>query len=356
MKPTIRDVAKLADVSISTVSRVMNAPDTVVEVKRQRVLDAIEQLNYQPNAFARGLIYKRSHTLGVLIPDIRNPYYGGVIRGMEDAAKQLGYNLMICNTDREAERMIMYLDNFNKQQVDGILFASDFVRPAYYEAMLAYRLPVVLVSTESQQYDLPSVKIDEEQAAYDAVKYLIESGHRDIGFIGFTLPDPISGQMRYNGFIRAINQYELHHCIDYVAFATHWFEEAYEATATLFDRHPHLTAIFACSDEFAMGTISCLHSRGIHVPQQVSVIGFDNIRMSWMTIPKLTTIAQPMYQIGFHSVQKLHELIQTGTVALFREWLPHELIIRESTLPLHTTRQYPLPNPTNNPKHKSISQ
>jgi len=334
MKPTIRDVAKLCNVSISTVSRVMNAPETVVESKRNRVLEAIRSLNYQPNAFARSLISKKSDTLGVLIPDIQNPYYGGVIRGMEDAAKQLGYSLLICNTDRDEKRVISYLDSFIQKHVDGLLFASDYVNDKYYKAMQTYGGPVILVSTESPEYSLPSIMVNEEQAAYDAVKHLIQYGHRNIGFLGFTLPDPISGQRRYNGFIRALREAGLEQrCSHQVEYATHWFEEAYDATARLFDKHPHLTAVFACSDEFAMGAVSCLNDCGIKVPDQVSIIGFDNVRMSWMTIPRLSTIAQPMYQIGFRSVERLHAQIANGERSDLRELLPHQLIVRDSTAP-----------------------
>lgn len=334
MKPTIRDVARMANVSISTVSRVMNAPESVTKDKRQRVLEAIESLNFHPNALARGLIFKKSQMLGVLIPDIRNAYFGEIIRGMEDAAKQLGYNLMICNTDRVPERIISYLDTLNKQQADGLLFVSDYVQKQYYETMQACGYPVVLVSTVSFEYELPSVKVDEEAAAFEAVSYLIEQGHQHIGLICFTLPDPISGQTRHDGFVRALERNNLHQCADYVEFATHWFEEAYAATSRLFDRHPHLTAVFACSDEFAMGVISCLHDRGIRVPDQVSVVGFDNLRMSWMTIPKLTTIAQPMYAIGWRAVEKMHDQLEGVEAAVLREWLPHELIVRDSTLPM----------------------
>lgn len=332
MKPTIRDVAKLCNVSISTVSRVMNAPETVIESKRIRVQEAIRSLNYQPNAFARSLISKKSNTLGVVIPDVQNPYYGGVIRGMEDAAKLFGYSLLICNTDRDEKRVLSYIDSYSQKHVDGLLFTSDFVSATYYDAIKKYGGPVILVSTESVEYSLPSIMIDEEQAAFDAVMHLFEYGHRYIGFIGFRLPDPISGQRRYDGFLRALRTAGLaERCSHHIEFANHWFEEAYDATARLFDKHPHLTAVFASSDEFALGVIACLNDRGIKVPDQVSVIGFDNVRISWMSIPRLSTIAQPMYEIGYRSVERLHALIKTGKASDLRELIPHQLIVRDST-------------------------
>ncbi|MCJ8010293.1 LacI family transcriptional regulator [Paenibacillus sp. KQZ6P-2] len=331
MKPTIRDVAKMAEVSISTVSRVMNAPESVVESKRVRVLEAIEKLQYQPNSFARGLIYKKSFTLGLLIPDIENFYYTGIIRGMQDACIKLGYSLMICNTDRDKNRLLSYIDAFHEKQVDGIVFASDVMFPEYYEKLVRCRIPFVLLSTHSDEYEVPSVEVDDEEAAYDAVKFLIELGHRDIGMIGFNHENSISGPPRYQGFIRALNEAGLEHNVEKIRCATHRFEHAYHAAHELFTDYPEITAVFCVADEFAMGVISYLKDRSILVPGQVSVVGFDNLRIANMFIPKLTTVAQPMYDMGYRAAEKLHELVTTGTVRVLREKMEHKLIVREST-------------------------
>ncbi|KWX69336.1 catabolite control protein A [Paenibacillus riograndensis] len=331
MKPTIRDVAKMAEVSISTVSRVMNAPQTVVESKRSRVIEAIEKLKYQPNAFARGLIYKKSNTLGLLIPDIENLYFAGVIRGMQDACIKLGYSLMICNTDRDKERMLSYIDTFHEKQVDGIVYASDVLYPECYEKLTGCRIPFVLVSSHSKEFDVPSVEVDDERAAYDAVKFLIELGHTEIGMIGFNHDNSVSGPPRYEGFVRALNEAGLGHSIEQVRYANHRFEHAYQAAHELFTDYPQVTALFCVADEFAMGAISYLKDRNILVPGQVSVIGFDNLRMSGMYIPKLTTIAQPIYQLGYRAAEKLHELLTTGKVEVPTEKMEHKLIVRESS-------------------------
>ncbi|NGM84300.1 LacI family transcriptional regulator [Paenibacillus sp. 7124] len=331
MKATIRDVARLAGVSISTVSRVMNAPETVVASKRDRVLEAIQQLQYQPNAFARGLIYKKSFTLGLLIPDIENLYFAGIIRGMQDACIKLGYSLMICNTDRDKERLLSYMDTFREKQVDGIVFASDKLHPEYYEKLVGCRIPFVLLSSHSDEYEIPSIEVDDEAAAYDAVKFLIELGHREIGMIGFGHSDSMSGPPRYDGFVRAVTESGLGHNVNRVKYANHRFEDAYQAAHELFTDHPGLTAVFCVADEFAMGTISYLKDRNVLVPGQVSVIGFDNLRMASMFIPKLTTIAQPIYQLGYRAAEKLHELLATGSVEVLREKMQHKLIVRESS-------------------------
>lgn len=331
MKVTIRDVAKHANVSISTVSRVMNNSDYVVEEKRARVLDAIAALQYQPNAFARGLIFKKSNTFGIMIPDIDNPYYSALIRGMQDAALELNHSLMICSTDRDRERLLVYIDNLHEKQVDGIIFASDSLPSQLYEQMSGYQIPFVLASTNSLDHQIPSVDINDELAGYEAVQHLIHYGHRRIGMIVFPFEDTISGWPRYRGFVRALRDHGLEAYSECIEYADHLFGHAYEATARLMNKHVDLTAIFAASDEFAMGVISYLRDHGIAVPDQMSVIGFDDIRMAPMYIPKLTTVAQPIYDIGFRAVLKLHELITTGEVIVLREKLPHQLIIREST-------------------------
>jgi LacI family transcriptional regulator len=330
-KPTIKDVAKLAKVSISTVSRVMNSPGSVIENKRNAVLAAIEQLEYKPNALARGLIYKKTNTLGVVIPDIRNPYYADVLRGMEDASKRLGYNLIICNTDRDKKRLFSYLNSFYERQVDGILYTSDPVYPDYYNELMRLKIPVMLVSTHSMEYELPSVKIDDEQAAYDAVAYLIASGHRKIGMIGFDLTDSIAGLTRYHGFIRALREHDLDECKSNIVYVNDWSYDTPDAAAQLMAKCPDVTAIFTASDELAMGLLCYLNERGISVPEQISVIGFDNIRLSHIMIPKLTTVAQPSYRIGSRAVEKLNTIIEQGEDTVLREYLPHEIIVRAST-------------------------
>lgn len=331
MKPTIKDVAKLANVSISTVSRVMNAPETVVETKKTRVLAAIEQLKYQPNALARGLIYKKTGSLGVVISDIRNPYYAELIRGMEDASKTLGYSLIICNTDRAHDRLFSYLATFYEKQVDGILYTSDALFPDYYKELKRLRLPVVLAATHSLEYEIPSVKINDEQAAYDATKYLIDLGHRRIAFIGFELTDSIAGAPRYQGFIRGLREHGLESNRDNVIFVDGWNYDTLAATDALIRKCPDITAVFTAADEWAIGLMCHLHEKGIRVPDDLSVIGFDNIRMSNYTIPRLTTVAQPIYEIGYRSVEKLHASINGETDPVLRERLPHELVVRAST-------------------------
>ncbi|WP_096189929.1 LacI family DNA-binding transcriptional regulator [Evansella halocellulosilytica] len=327
MSPTIRDVAKRSGVSVSTVSRVMNSPDTVKEEKRKKVLAAIQELNYSPNALARGLIYKKTQTIGALIPDISNPYVSEVILGMENAANRLNLNLMLCNTDRNEERTLNYLKALKEKQADGVIFTSEALTDCYYEFCKTSNLPIVLASTESQVHDLPTVRINDVQAGYDAASYLIHKKHRSIGMISGPLDDPIAGYTRHQGFCARLSEAGLPsndiECGDFR------FEDGYQAMERLYKKNPHLTAVFTASDEMAVGAITYLNQIGINVPEQVSVLGFDNTKIARMFIPKLTTVAQPMYEIGDQAVVKLNSILN-GEKFDTKTYLPHEIYERES--------------------------
>ncbi|QZT33816.1 LacI family transcriptional regulator [Caldalkalibacillus thermarum TA2.A1] len=330
-RATIRDVAEKAGVSISTVSRVLNNPEAVTEEKGKKVLEVIEELGYSPNALARGLIHKRTKTLGVLVPDVSNIYAAGVLRGMEDAARERGLNLIICNTDLKRERMTEYLHILSEKQVDGIIYTSEPVFPDVYEAFQRLKLPVVLASTHSLEYPLPSVKIHDEQAAYEATQYLIKQGHTEIGMISGPLSDPIAGLPRLQGYMRAILEQNWHyHFEQTVEYGHYRYEDGFEAMERLHRKYPQLTAVFCASDEMALGVISYLAQQGMSVPHDVSVVGFDNTRIAHICLPKLTTVSQPLHDIGYCTVQKMEELLEHGEVKELRTYLPHQLVIRDS--------------------------
>lgn len=328
---TIKDVAKLAGVSISTISRVLNAPDKVSKDKRERVLRAIEQLKYHPNALARGLIHKKTKTLGILIPDISNYYYAEMFRGMEDAAQEFGHNIIICNTDKDKQRMISALRSMKEKQIDGFVFTSEPVYPDYYEIFNQLGLPVVLASTQSLEYAIPSVKIDDEQAGFDAAQYLIDCGHRRIAMISGPHLDPIAGMSRLQGFMRAMRTNELDfdsaRCVE---FGNYRYDDGYAAMERLWTKNPELTAVFAASDEMALGAIYFLYRSGVRVPDEVSILGMDNTRIACMSLPRLTTVAQPIYEIGYKAVRTLQEVLDGAGPATLRTYLSHQIVARET--------------------------
>ncbi|MDF2959071.1 MAG: catabolite control protein [Paenibacillus sp.] len=331
MKSNIKDVAQLANVSISTVSRVLNMPDKVAEETRCRVHKAIAELNYSPNALARGLIYKRTQSLGVLIPDISNLFYAELLRGMEDKAHQEGYNLILCNTDNDKNRLLNSLKVLKEKQVDGLVFTSEPIYPDYHEQFQQLHMPVVLAATHSLEFDIPSVKLNDEQAAYDAAEYLIHKGHRKIGMICGSMMDPVTAMPRLQGFMRALRTHDIECDFDTcIQYGNYRFEDGFEAMGKLYQKFPGMTAVFASSDERALGAVSFLHEHGIRVPEEISVIGFDNSRLAQMSFPRLTTVAQPLYDIGYLAVEKLDTLIQKKKPEEVRTYVAHHIVERNS--------------------------
>ncbi|MCU6795557.1 LacI family transcriptional regulator [Paenibacillus sp. WQ 127069] len=331
MKSTIKDVARMANVSISTVSRVLNNPDIVVKDKRDKVLQAVKELNYSPNALAIGLIHKRTKTLGVLIPDISNLFYAEVIKGMEDAAHESGNNLIICNTDNNEERRLSSLKVLSEKQIDGIVFTSEPIFPDSYEVFKRLNIPIVLAATHSLEYDIPSVKVDDEQAAYDATDYLIKKGHTKIGMISGSMLDPISGLPRIQGFLRAHRAHNIELVPeDRIEYGKYLFEDSYKAMKALHTKFPEMTAVFATSDERALAAISYLHEHKVKIPDEVSVIGFDNTRMAGMCFPKLTTVAQPLYEMGSQAIKMLDSLINGVALDEMRSYMNHWIVERDS--------------------------
>lgn len=331
MKATMKDVATLAQVSMSTVSRVLNNPDAVVPEKRNKVLSAIKELKYHPNALARGLIYKRTKTYGVLIPDVSNMYSTEVLKGMEEAAHEKGMNLIICNTDLDKTRKNAYLNVLKEKQVDGILYMSEPVYPDDYEFFERLDVPFVLVSTHSLEYPIPSVKVNDEQAGFDATSYLISKGHRHIGMISGPSTDIIAGLPRLQGYMRALRTKGLPVDLEkFIEYGNFRYQDGYDAMEKLLKKNQDITAVFAASDEMALGAISCLQKNNLFVPKDVSIVGFDNTKIAYMSNPKLTTVAQPMFEIGYTAVGKLEEVVMNGEIDEVRTYLPHKIIERES--------------------------
>lgn len=328
---TIRDVAKLAGVSISTVSRVMNTPQIVSEATIHEVEQAIAELGYSPNALARGLIQKETHTVGVLIPDISNNFASELVKGLEDEAHKFGISLILCNTNRDRSRMIHYLNVLRQKQVDGIVFTSETYEADYAEIVRQMKIPIVLAATECLINTLPTVKINDQAAAFTAVEYLVSQGHSNIGMLSGPKADLIAGLPRYLGFREAYAQllgsFDL---TNRVEFADFFYESGYQAMEKLYKKNPLITAVFCVSDEVALGAISYLHDQGLKVPQDVSILGFDNTKLAQMSIPKLTTVAQPIYEIGRVAMKKLQKLKEKENSEELVTFMAHEIVERES--------------------------
>ena len=330
MTVTIYDVAREAGVSMATVSRVVNNNPNVKPQTRKKVYEAIERLGYRPNAVARGLASKKTTTVGGVIPDIANAIFAEVARGIEDIANMYHYNIILCNADKRKEKEIRVINTLLEKQVDGLLFMGGAVTDEHLQAFSTSNVPIVLCATTDEKGTMPSVDIDHEAAAFDAVNKLISEGHRRIAMISGTLQDPANGYARYQGYKRALEQAGLAVDEAYVRVGNYKYESGIEAMQYFLGLPERPTAVFAATDEMAIGAIHSIQDAGLKVPDDISVISVDNIRMASMVRPQLTTVAQPMYDIGAVSMRLLTKLMKKETVEQARVVLPHELIVRQS--------------------------
>nr|WP_221468825.1 catabolite control protein A [Cohnella thailandensis] len=327
---TIYDVAREAGVSMATVSRVVNNNPNVKPQTRKKVFEAIERLGYRPNAVARGLASKKTTTVGVVIPDISNAIFAEVARGIEDIANMYHYNIILCNADKRKDKEIRVINTLLEKQVDGLLFMGGAVTDEHIQAFNTSNVPIVLCATTDEKGTIPSVDIDHESAAYDAVKRLLGEGHRRIAMISGTLQDPANGYARYQGYKRALEQAGLTVDEDLVRIGNYKYESGMEAAQHFIGLPERPTAVFAANDEMAIGAIHAIQDAGLKVPSDISVISVDNIRMASMVRPQLTTVAQPMYDIGAVAMRLLTKLMKKEAVENARVVLPHELIVRQS--------------------------
>ncbi|APM41051.1 LacI family DNA-binding transcriptional regulator [Clostridium kluyveri] len=329
MATSIKDVAKEAGVSIATVSRVLNDVDVVNEETKKKVLAAIKKLGYRPNIVARSLKTQKTRTIGIIIPDISNQFYPEIVRGAEDVANIYDYNIMLCNTDLDIEKETEYLKVLKEKMSDGVLYMSNSLEEDMLNLIKQLQIPMVLVETTNDKEDIPSVTIDNEKAAYDGVTYLINKGNQKIAYIGASGNMANASAVRYKGYKKALEENNLQVDKNRTYFSNLKAKDGYEGINKILDK-VDVDAIFCSSDEIAMGAINALRDRGIKVPEDVDVMGFDNIYSASIFYPKLTTVAQPIYDMGSVGMRMLIKLINNQKMDNTNYVLPHQLIERDS--------------------------
>lgn len=331
MPVTIYDVAREAGVSMATVSRVVNGNPNVKPLTRKKVLGAIERLGYRPNAVARGLASKKTTTVGVIIPDISSLFFSELARGIEDIATMYKYNIILCNSDQRLEKELQLINTLLEKQVDGLLFMGAEIKEDHLQALTSTSVPTVLAATRDADNKLPSVSIDHFQAAYDATKDLIERGHKRIAMITGPLTDPLGGLMRFEGYKQALADAGVAMQEELVASGNLFYESGLSTTKGFLQLKEPPTAIFAASDEMAIGAIHAVQDSGLNVPSDIEVIGHDNIRLTEMVRPRLTSVVQPMYDIGAVAMRLLTKYMNNEHVEEHVVLLPHRIEYREST-------------------------
>ncbi|WP_341913798.1 LacI family DNA-binding transcriptional regulator [Ferrovibrio terrae] len=342
---TIRDVARLAGVSVATVSNSVNDPGRVSEQLRARVLKAIESLNYAPRAAARSLRKQSSGLLGLIVADITNPFFTELVQAVEGIASQQGFSVLLCNSDEDPAREEKHLQVLRSQWVDGIILATTGDVSLSRSSLLSQiRVPVVLVDRAFDGLGLDAVVLDNRLAAHQATEHLIRRGHRRIGLLSG--PTSVTtGADRLAGYREALLASQIRFDPGLVLEAGFREQQAYDATVALMRLPQPPTAVFAANNLMAIGMMRALSDLDLRCPDDVSVISIDDFAWANVFRPKLTTVAQPVREMGEMAVKLLTDRInghRSGTGST--HMLESRLVIREScAAPVQGTQPEPMP-------------
>lgn len=326
---TIKDVAKLAGVSVATVSRVINDEENVKAETKQKVKEAIKTLHYSPNLLGRNL--RRSQTMSVLVllPTLSNPFYAGVIKGLKSRAEEIGYQIMIGITDSEEEIEERSIKMLTNRLVDGVILFSPRLNVKLLNKV-AKQYPIVQCSECVEHSQTSKVTIDNKKAAYEVTQYLIQLGHKKIALLsndeGFT-----SAKLREEGYREALRQHNLSIEKDWIRYTEYSYLGGQKACIELLALENKPTAIFAIADSMAVGVVRQLIECGIKVGEEIDVVGFDDTSLTKIYTPTITTISQPRFEMGKAAMQLLINKIEDINNADECLILPHQLKIREST-------------------------
>jgi LacI family transcriptional regulator, galactose operon repressor len=329
---TLRDVAAAARVHPATASRALN-PETrilVSEDTARRVTAAAAKLGYRPNPVARSLRTRRSHTVGVLIPDLNNPLFPPIVRGLEDKLAAAGYVALIGNTDADASRERLIFEQMRARHVDGFVLATATLHDRLLAEVAAADLPVVLMNRLSQDYSFPSVSVDNEQGGRMAISHLVRLGHTRIAHIAGP-QEASTGVSRLRGFREGMAAHGLEVREELIAYAGRYtVEEGARCASELLTAQGGFTAVAAANDMLAVGCYAALDETGLQCPDDISVIGFNDMPFIDRLRPPLTTVRFPHYQLGTEAAQLLLERIGEREAPVKILYLAPELIVRKS--------------------------
>ncbi|WP_281888581.1 LacI family DNA-binding transcriptional regulator [Paenibacillus sp. YYML68] len=330
MKVTIKQIAELAGVSISTVSRVINNSKPVRDDVRKRVLEAMKETNYKPSMLESELFKAESSMIGVIIPEYSNTVLNDFIAGINNVTKLYGYDIMIGLTDETPASELHYLNQFCGIQPRGLIFAGSPLTDEHTAILDEYGIPCVVVGQVSGRPHIPSVHVDNITASYEAVTYLISRGHREIGMIRGIGAGAV-GDDRYEGYVQALTDAGLPLREDWVVESDLSVEDGTKAMSRMAGKGPLPTAVFCATDWMAIGAMNGLIDRGLRVPEDVSVFGFDGSFISSIVRPRLSTVVYSATEIGMTATRSLVKMIKGDNAIPQHSNVNHYLAIREST-------------------------
>ena len=327
---TIRDVAKQAGVSIATVSRVINNKGKIKQETETTVREAIKKLNYIPNKVAQGLSNQRSNAVAFILPSISNPFFPEMARAVEDVAQQHGYHVFICNTDDKREKVLNYLDNLATHYVDGIILNSHIIKEVDLEKLRNNNISIVMMDRVLEHEETTAFAVKNRAGGRKATEHLLDVGCKRVAHISGVTDIP-TAQDRMWGYLDVVGTLPWYDT-SYISRSDFTVEGGYQAAKELFMRHPEVDGIFAGNDLTAIGALRAAHEWGKAIPNELAIVGFDGIDMSALTTPPMTTVQQPIYELGELAMKELlghmnDEAYEAKTVNL-----DVELIIRETTM------------------------
>lgn len=320
----IKAVAKKAGVSVATVSRVLNHPDAVAPDTKEHILNVMESLDYTPNWFARGLKLNRTGAIALLIPEILDLGYMEIAKGVEDIAHQKNYNIMLCTTEEDRNKEKGYIENFISRKIDGIILVSSFLNKSDLVQLKKQDIPVVLIGRNEELDGEDLVYSDYKSATGEAVRHMLEIGYRKIGMIYGNRPK-IENRDKLEGFQKTIIDEGLNYQPDHIVEEENSIEGGYLGASKLLNLKDKPEAIFVTSDMMAIGAMEKIKQIGLRIPQDIAIVGFDNLKISGFIEPKLTTVAKPMYRMGLVAARLLFDKMEDDSEG---ESEPQEILIQ----------------------------
>lgn len=331
MSATITQVARKAGVSKATVSRVINNSKPVRAETRLRVLQAIEELDFKPNPAARSLVNKKSRTIGVVVTDIANLFVSVLVKGIEEVAYSNGYNIFICNSHASDEKEIELLMMLKDKRVDGIIFLTSRLKKEHKTFFKNSRLPIALVNVGYDEEKVIGFRIDNRKAAYDMTTYFLNKGYTRVGMIRASLDDIYTGRDRYFGYCQALKDYGVPVSDELVKTGSLETVDGYAAATEMCRNGSVPEALFVACDLMAFGAIKALIDHGYRVPEDIEVAGFDDVPMASYYHPSLTTVRQPIEDMGRFASEELIKCTEGREAQKGEVILPHQIIYRDST-------------------------
>jgi LacI family transcriptional regulator, galactose operon repressor len=331
-RPTIYDVAREAGVSTATVSRALNDTGQIAPATRLAIEEAIERLGYRPNTIARSLVTKSTQTIAFLLPDITNPFYAALVGGIQQIALATDHTMLLCTTGGDPAQEEEYLRLLRAKQVDGALVDGLVIPPDRIAAFVRDGFPIVCLDRDVDSPSVPLVQVDNRRGARMATEHLLELGHTRIAHVHGAPELGISAERRA-GYRDALRAVRLGHDPQLVATGRFTEDGGHEAARALLDSGAEFTAVFAANDLSALGAMNAFTQAGRRVPEDVSVIGFDDLRLSAYTTPPLTTIHQPAVEIAQRATEILIGMINGPRPRKLRYLLEPTLVVRGTTAP-----------------------